>query len=278
MRHRKSGRKLGRNSSHRNAMFRNMATSLIEEERIETTAAKAKELRSIVEKLITLGRRHAVSVVSQASNDSERQKRTAARVAAVRQAGKQVRNRYALQKLFGELAERFVDRPGGYTRVLRLGTRLGDNAEMAIIELLPAGYEKAVQEAPIPNATEAAPATADASSVVEDSPVETAATEDATVEPAAPAEEATEAAAATEEATEAAAATEEATETAAATEEATEAAAATEEATETAAATEEANSSDAAEAAPEEAASAEASAEVADPEIDDENTEKKDEA
>ena len=97
MRHRKSGRKLGRNSSHRDAMFRNMATSLIEEERIETTAAKAKELRSIVEKLITLGRRNAVSVVSQAANDAERQKRAAARVAAVRQAGKQVRTRYALQ-------------------------------------------------------------------------------------------------------------------------------------------------------------------------------------
>jgi large subunit ribosomal protein L17 len=123
-------------------MFRNMATSLIEEERIETTTAKAKELRSIVEKLITLGRRNAESVVSAASDDVERQRRVAARVAAVRQAGKQVRNRYALQKLFGEIAERFVDRPGGYTRVLRLGTRLGDNAEMAIIELLPDGYEK----------------------------------------------------------------------------------------------------------------------------------------
>ena len=142
MRHRKSGRKLGRNSSHRRAMFRNMATSLIEEERIQTTAAKAKELRPIVEKLITLGSRNASSIVAQGGDDAERAKLTADRVAAVRQAGRYVMNRDALQKLFGEIAERFVDRPGGYTRVLRTGRRLGDNAEMAIIELLPEGYER----------------------------------------------------------------------------------------------------------------------------------------
>ena len=142
MRHRKAGRTLGRNSSHRKAMFRNMVTSLIEEERIQTTAAKAKEVRPLIEKLITLGKRNASSVVAQAGSDSEKQRLTAARVAAVRQAGKTVRNRDALQKLFGDLAERFVDRPGGYTRVLVSGRRLGDNAEMAIIELLPEGYEK----------------------------------------------------------------------------------------------------------------------------------------
>ena len=136
MRHRKSGRKLGRNSSHRRAMFRNMATSLIEEERIETTSAKAKELRSIVEKLITLGSKNAVSIVEQGSDESERTRRSARRVAAVRKAGRYVRNRDALQKLFGELAERFVGRPGGYTRILKTRRRLGDNAEMAIIELL----------------------------------------------------------------------------------------------------------------------------------------------
>ena len=107
MRHRKSGRKLGRNSSHRAAMFRNMATSLIEEERIQTTAAKAKELRGVIEKLIALGRRNAPSVVANASNDAEKARLTAARVAAVRQAGKLVRNRFALQKLFGDLAERY---------------------------------------------------------------------------------------------------------------------------------------------------------------------------
>ena len=120
-------------------MFRNMATSLIEEESIETTTAKAKELRSIVEKLITLGSRNAVSVVQQGGNETEVAKRNADRVAAVRQAGRYIRNRDVLQKLFGEIAERFVGRPGGYTRVIRTRRRLGDNAEMAIIELLPEG-------------------------------------------------------------------------------------------------------------------------------------------
>jgi large subunit ribosomal protein L17 len=191
MRHRKAGRKLGRNSSHRLAMFRNMATSLIEEERIQTTAAKAKELRPIIERLITLGRRHAVSKVDAAGNDTDRQRLRAARVAAVRQAGKYVRNRDALQKLFGKLAERFVERPGGYTRVLRVGRRLGDNAEMAIIELLPEGYEAAVkapkapqqaaaEEAPVEAAAEEAPVEAAA----EEAPVEAAA-EEAPVEAAA---------------------------------------------------------------------------------------------
>ena len=164
MRHRKSGRKLGRNSSHRAAMFRNMATSLIEEERIQTTAAKAKELRGVVEKLIALGRRNAPSVVAKASNDAEKARLTAARVAAVRQAGKLVRNRFALQKLFGDLAERYVDRDGGYTRVLRVGRRYGDNAELAIIELLPEGYEKAPKvAAPAPAAEEPAQAPAEES-------------------------------------------------------------------------------------------------------------------
>lgn len=147
MRHRKSGRKLGRSPSHRDAMFRNMATSLIEEERIQTTVAKAKELRRIVEKLITAGRRNAESVVAAAGSDEERTARTMARVAAVRQAGKTVRNRFALQKLFGELAERYIDRPGGYTRIIRVGRRLGDNAEMAIIELIPDGEAEGFEPA-----------------------------------------------------------------------------------------------------------------------------------
>jgi len=116
-----------------------MATSLIEEERIQTTVAKAKEVRRLVEKLITLGKRNALTTVEGAKSDEERQQRVMARVAAVRQAGKTVRNRDALQKLFGELAERYIDRPGGYTRILRVGHRLGDNAELAIIELIPDG-------------------------------------------------------------------------------------------------------------------------------------------
>ncbi len=137
MRHRKSGRKLGRNASHRDAMFRNMVTSLIEEERIQTTSAKAKELRRVAERLVTLGKRNALSVVDAASEEDRVQLR-ADRVAAVRQAGKSVRNREALQKLFGELAERYQDRPGGYTRIVKLGRRLGDNAELSIIEFIPA--------------------------------------------------------------------------------------------------------------------------------------------
>lgn len=137
MRHRKSGRKLGRTSTHRDAMFRNMVTSLIEEERIQTTSAKAKELRGVAERLITLGKRNAPSVVAAASGDDQN-RLVANRVAAVRQAGKSVRNREALQKLFGELADRYVDRPGGYTRIVKLGRRLGDNAELSIIELIPA--------------------------------------------------------------------------------------------------------------------------------------------
>jgi large subunit ribosomal protein L17 len=179
-------------------MFRNMATSLIEEERIETTAAKAKELRGIVERLITLGSRNAESVVGAAGDDVERQRRVAARVAAVRQAGKQVRNRQALQKLFGEIAERFVDRPGGYTRVLRLGTRLGDNAEMAIIELLPEGYEKpakAGRPAPAPKASPAPEAAAEeavAEEAVPEAVAEEAAPEAAAEEAAPQGEEKTE--------------------------------------------------------------------------------------
>jgi len=125
MRHRKSGRKLGRNSSHRKAMFRNMVTSLINEEKIETTVAKAKEVRPIMEKLITLAKKNLEGAVDPAD-----------RVAAIRHAGKTVRGRDALCKLFAELGARFVDRPGGYTRIMRVGTRLGDNAEMAIIEFV----------------------------------------------------------------------------------------------------------------------------------------------
>ncbi|MGB0647872.1 MAG: 50S ribosomal protein L17 [Bradymonadia bacterium] len=191
MRHRKSGRKLGRNSSHRRAMFRNMATSLIEEERIQTTAAKAKELRSIVEKLITLGSRNAVSVVEQGGDDGERAKRSADRVAAVRQAGRYIMNRDALQKLFGEIAERYVGRPGGYTRVLRTGRRLGDNAEMAIIELLPEGYARSEKAAP-------APVKAVVEAVAEEAVAEEAVAEEAVAEEAAAEEAAAEEAVAEE--------------------------------------------------------------------------------
>jgi large subunit ribosomal protein L17 len=125
MRHRKSGRKLGRSAPHRKAMFRNMVTSMIHEEQIVTTIAKAKEVRPMIERLVTL-----------AKNNIDGQVDSAVRVAAIRQAGKFVRGRDALYKLFNEIGERFDGRPGGYTRIIRKGTRLGDNAQMAIIQFI----------------------------------------------------------------------------------------------------------------------------------------------
>lgn len=116
MRHRISGRKLHRTSSHRKAMFQNMTDSLVKHEIIKTTLAKAKELRGVVEPLITL-----------AKQDS---------VANRRLAFNRVRNKETVGKLFTDLGPRYQDRPGGYTRVLKCGYRAGDNAPMAIIELI----------------------------------------------------------------------------------------------------------------------------------------------
>ncbi|ATH59523.1 MULTISPECIES: 50S ribosomal protein L17 [Staphylococcus] len=119
-------RKLGRTSDQRKAMLRDLATSLIISERVETTEARAKELRSVVEKLITLGKKGDL--------------------ASRRQAAKTLRNveilnedettQTALQKLFGEVAERYTERQGGYTRILKVGPRRGDGAESVIIELV----------------------------------------------------------------------------------------------------------------------------------------------
>jgi large subunit ribosomal protein L17 len=119
MRHGMVNRKLGRTSAHRNAMFRNQLASLIDKERIITTLPKAKELRPQIEKLITLGR-----------NDS---------VHARRQAFRIVPDNTLVAKLFGTLGPRFAERPGGYTRIIKLGARRGDAAEMAILELV--GFE-----------------------------------------------------------------------------------------------------------------------------------------
>lgn len=116
MRHRKSGRQLNRNSSHRQAMFRNMAASLIESEVIKTTLPKAKELRRVAEPLITL-----------AKEDS---------VANRRLAFSRTRSKSAVGKLFAELGPRYQSRPGGYTRILKCGHRVGDAAPMAFIELV----------------------------------------------------------------------------------------------------------------------------------------------
>ena len=116
MRHRESGRKLNRNSSHRKAMFRNMAISLIEHEMIKTTLPKAKELRRIAEPLITM-----------AKIDN---------VAKRRLAFSRLRDRNIVTKLFNELGPRYKERPGGYLRILKCGFRAGDKAAMAIVELV----------------------------------------------------------------------------------------------------------------------------------------------
>jgi len=116
MRHRHSGRQLNRNSSHRKAMFRNMAVSLVEHELIKTTLPKAKELRGYAEPLITL-----------AKNDS---------VANRRLAFDRTRSKEAVGKLFGELGPRYQERPGGYIRILKCGYRTGDKAPMAYVELV----------------------------------------------------------------------------------------------------------------------------------------------
>jgi large subunit ribosomal protein L17 len=123
MRHRKSGRRLGRNSSHRKAMYRNMAASLLRHETIRTTLPKAKELRRVVEPLITL-----------AKEDD---------VARRRRAFDRLRDKEAVGKLFNELGPRFKERPGGYLRILKMGYRPGDAAPMALVQLLDQPEENA---------------------------------------------------------------------------------------------------------------------------------------
>ncbi|MCX4193937.1 50S ribosomal protein L17 [Methylophaga sp. OBS1] len=123
MRHRNSGRKLNRNSSHRKAMFKNMAASLFEHEVIRTTLPKAKELRGVVEPLITLGKKDSV--------------------ANRRLAFARIGDRDVVTKLFNEIAPRSANRPGGYVRVLKCGFRQGDKAPMAIVELV----DREVQDA-----------------------------------------------------------------------------------------------------------------------------------
>jgi len=137
MRHLKSGRKLGRNSTHRKAMFRNMVTSLMVHGSIRTTEAKAKELRGIAERVTTLGKTMPLSSLEELSGE-ELTKAKAKRLHAIRRARRVINDKDALQLVFGEYAERFKDRPGGYTRVYKLGFRSGDNAPMALIELVEA--------------------------------------------------------------------------------------------------------------------------------------------
>ena len=116
MRHQRAGRKLGRDSAHRKALYANLASALIEHGRIKTTEAKAKEVRPIVEQMITLGKRGDVS--------------------AQRQAVAFLRSKPIAHRLFTEIAPRFADRAGGYTRVVKLGPRQGDAAQMAYLELV----------------------------------------------------------------------------------------------------------------------------------------------
>ena len=116
MRHRKTGRKLGRNSSHRKAMFRNMSVSLLLHETIKTILPKAKELRRVIEPLITLAKKDEVSNRRLAFN--------------------RLRDKAAVGKLFSDIGPRFNDRPGGYLRILKIGPRAGDAAPMAVIQLV----------------------------------------------------------------------------------------------------------------------------------------------
>jgi len=118
VRHRRKGRKLGRDSSHRKALYANMCGALFEHGRIETTEAKAKELRPIAEKLITLARKDPMNVAAQ------------------RQAVAFLRSKDSVHNLFHTVGPRFTERPGGYTRIIKLGPRMGDAAPMAYIELV----------------------------------------------------------------------------------------------------------------------------------------------
>jgi large subunit ribosomal protein L17 len=165
MRHRKQGRKLGRTKAHREAMFRNLVVSLFEHERVETTDAKAKELRGIAERLITKGKQGTLH--------------------ARRVASRWVRDSKVLQKLFEDIAGRYTERPGGYTRVMKLRSRRGDNAPLSIIELMPAGVPvfKTGKKADV---AEAAPVTSKESfeeqaveAVAEEAPAEEALAEEA---------------------------------------------------------------------------------------------------
>lgn len=136
MRHRKSGRKFGMDSSARKAMFRNMVTSLMIHGQIRTTEARAKELRRHAERVISIGKRAPAEQDLAGLSGDELQRAQAARVAAIRRARIWVNDTDALKRLFGEYADRFRARPGGYTRVVKLGRREGDNAPMAVIQLV----------------------------------------------------------------------------------------------------------------------------------------------
>lgn len=138
---------MGRTTSHRVAMFRNMVTSFLNHGRITTTDAKAKELRSIAEKMITLGKRGDLH--------------------AIRQAASYIREKSVVTKLFNDIAPRYTDRQGGYTRIVKLGLRPGDNASMSMIELVSEPCTPRTKQAPAPVKAAPQPTKAAAEEVVE---------------------------------------------------------------------------------------------------------------
>ncbi len=140
MRHNKAGRRLGRTTSHRVAMFRNMVTSFLNHEKITTTDAKAKELRSIAEKMITLGKKGDLH--------------------AMRQAASFIRDKKVVTKLFTTIAPRYQERAGGYTRIIKLGLRSGDNASLSLIELVEGPVEKKAPKKKVARQTSIKPAPA----------------------------------------------------------------------------------------------------------------------
>ena len=171
MRHQVRGRKLNRSTSHRKAMFRNMVTDLFRHERITTTTAKAKECRSLADRMITYAK--------------------AGDLNSRRMAAKTLRDPAVLQKLFAELGPRYAERPGGYTRVLKIeGTRHGDNAEMSVLELVEAEFKPKAKKAKAAKKAEPEAAAPAAEETVEE-PVEEQAEEtaEAASEDEAPAEE-----------------------------------------------------------------------------------------
>jgi large subunit ribosomal protein L17 len=144
MRHRKSGRKLGRNASHRSALFNNLVTSLLTHGRIETTEAKAKELRSFADATITL----SIDVQSLVAKGDKASKAERAKIVHARRLARQtVTTREALDRLFTELGPHFATRKGGYTRVLKTRVRKGDAAPMAFVELVGLGGAAAAKAA-----------------------------------------------------------------------------------------------------------------------------------
>jgi large subunit ribosomal protein L17 len=146
VRHKKKGRQLGRQTKHRRALFRNLVTSLLEQERIETTEAKAKEVRGFTDRMISLGKEGTLP--------------------ARRRALSFLRSKSVVTKLFADVAGRFRDRPGGYTRIIRTRRRVGDAAEMVAIELVARSSEPPAAKQ---KSTAAAPTTADKSSSAKES-------------------------------------------------------------------------------------------------------------